>query len=58
MSSVKQSNQQRVNEIAKKNGVRIERFNGYLLHTDDGVMIANTMNAVENVLKNLQELKK
>ena len=47
------SNQQRVNEIAKKKGVRIERFNGYLLHTDDGVIIANTLDAVENVLKNL-----
>ena len=58
MSREKQSNQQRVNEIAKKKGVRIERFNGYLLNTDDGVMIANTMNAVENVLNNLQEIKK
>ena len=54
----KQSNQQRVNELAKKKGVRIERFSGYLLHTDDGVMIANTLDAVETVLNNLQELKK
>lgn len=58
MSREKQSNQQRVNEIAKSKGVRIERFNGYLLHTDDGVMIANTIDAVETVLNNLQELKK
>jgi len=54
MSREKQSNQQRVNELAKSKGVRIERFTGYLVHTQEGLLIADTLDAAENVLKKLQ----
>ena len=54
----KQSNQQRVNEIAKQKGARLERFTGYLVHTEDGLLIADTLDAAELVLNNLPDVKK
>ena len=53
-----QSNQQRVNELAKKKGARVERFTGYLVNTEDGLLIADTLDAAEIVLKNLPDVKK
>ena len=48
-----QSNQQRVNALAQSKGARVERFNGYLVHTPDGVLIADTLDAAEAVLNHL-----
>lgn len=54
----KQSNQQRVNELAKAKGARVQRFSGYLVHTEDGLLIADTLDAAELALNNLPDVKK
>jgi hypothetical protein len=54
----KQSNQQRVNELARKKGARVERFTGYLVHTPEGLIKTDTLDEAEIVLNSLQDVKK
>ena len=49
----KQSNQQRVNDLARAKNARVERFTGYHVHTEDGVIIADTLDQAEAILKDL-----
>ena len=49
----KQSNQQRVNDLARTKNVRVERFTGYHVHTADSVIIAETLDQAEAILKDL-----
>ena len=59
MKTEKQSNQQRVNELARKKGARVERFNGCHVHTKTGeILIAKTLDEAEAVLKTLDDVVK
>ena len=51
--ATKQSNQQRVNDLARAKNARVERFHGYHVHTVDGVIIAGTLDQAEAILKDL-----
>ena len=51
--ATKQSNQQRLNDLARTKNARVERFTGYHVHTADGVIIAETLDQAEAILKDL-----
>ena len=56
--NTKQSNQQRVNELAKAKGVRIQRFTGYVVRHEDGFYLTDTLDEAEIIIKDLPSLEK